>query len=199
VYLVGIADGATLAVEYALEHPDQVEALVLVNTTIRGYVPASISPEAWERFTEFFSHLTGATSEERVQQFIETSFSMPEYAPPADRPEVRERMRTIATENSQRILAAVKVPGGVERRAHAWLEPSAFDRLSEIKIPTLIVVGEPLLLDAQQAVEALSHAIARAKVVLIPAESSLINLEQPEAFNRIVLDFLDAINQSPRQ
>jgi pimeloyl-ACP methyl ester carboxylesterase len=55
VYLVGIGDGATLAVEYALEHPSQVEALVFVGPTIRGYVPATMSPEALERFHEVFS------------------------------------------------------------------------------------------------------------------------------------------------
>jgi hypothetical protein len=32
----------------------------------------------------------------------------------------------------------------------------------------------------------------------MPAESTMIDLDQPEAFNRIVLDFLDAINQSPK-
>ena len=57
---------------------------------------------------------------------------------------------------------------GMERRAHAWLEPPAFQRLSEIHVPTLIVAGEPLLFGAPQAVEALSHAIAGARVVLMP-------------------------------
>ena len=88
----------------------------------------------------------------------------------------------------------------MERRAHAWLEPPAFHRLSDIQVPALIVAGEPLLFGAQQAVEALSRAIAGAKVVLMPGgESTMINLDQPEAFNRIVLDFLDAINRPPRQ
>ena len=102
-YLVGIADGATLAVEYALEHPDQVEALVLVNTSIRGYVPETISPKAAERFNDVFSQVTGATPDERLQQFIEAGMSLPEYA--HSRPESLERMRTIATEYGQRVLA----------------------------------------------------------------------------------------------
>jgi len=193
-YLVGIADGATLAVEYALDYPHQVKALVLVGPTIRGYVPATISPEALESFNEFFSHVTGATLEERLQQFIETSFSMPEYSPA--RPEARERARTIATEYAQRLLAD---PTWTERRQHVWLEPPAFQRLSEIHVPTLMVVRGPLMLGAQQTVEALSQAIAGAKVVTMPAESTMINMDQPEVFNRIVLDFLDAINQPPKQ
>jgi pimeloyl-ACP methyl ester carboxylesterase len=193
--LVGAGDGATLAVEYALDYPQQVEALVFVGPSIRGYMPATISPEAVERFNEVFSHVTGATPEERMQQFIEAGMGLPEYA--RSRPEVRERMRTIATEYTQRILA--DLIGWMEWSAHAWLEPPAFQRLSEIHVPTLIVEPEPLEFNAPQRVEALSHAIAGAKAVTMPAESSLINLDQPEAFNRIVLDFLDAINQSPKQ
>jgi pimeloyl-ACP methyl ester carboxylesterase len=202
-YLVGIADGATLAVEYALEHPHQVEALVLVNTSVRGYVPATISSEARARLAEVFSQMLqpalnpspDVTLEERTQQFIEFGMSLPENS--LERPEARERMRIMATEYAQRILA--DLAGSMQRREHAWLEPPAFQRLSELHVPTLIVVGGQLPFDAPQAVEALSRAIAGAKVVLMPTESTMINLEQPEAFNRIVLDFLDAIDQSPKQ
>src|SRR5262249_26692064 len=103
-YLVGLADGANLAVEYCLDSPHQVEALVLVGPAIRGYVPAlsPLSPEAQERFNDVFSHVTGVTPEERLQQFIEAGMSLPEYA--HSHPETRERMRTIATEYTQRIL-----------------------------------------------------------------------------------------------
>jgi pimeloyl-ACP methyl ester carboxylesterase len=194
-YLVAIIDGATVAVEYALEYPDQVEVLVLVGPNIRGYEPETVSPEAWDRFAEFFSHLTGATPEERMQQFIETSFSMPEYAPPADRPEVRERMRTIVTEYTQRLLAN---PTWAERRQHVWLEPPVFQRLSELRVPILIVMGTPLQFNAPKYLVALTQAIAGAEVALLPTgESNWINLD--EAFNRIVFDFLDANSQPPKQ
>ena len=44
------------------------------------------------------------------------------------------------------------------------------------------------------------HArLAGARVVVMTKESTMINLDQPDELNRIVLDFLDAINQSPNQ
>jgi pimeloyl-ACP methyl ester carboxylesterase len=132
---------------------------------------------------------------ERLQQSIETSMSLPGLSP-TDRPEARERVRTMATEYGQRLLAD---PGGMKWRQHAWLEPPVFQRLSELRVPTLILVGGPLMFEAPQAVEALSRAIPGARVVLMPAESTMINLDQPEAFNRIILDFLDGINHPPRQ
>ena len=198
-YLVGIEDGANLAVEYALDYPNQVEALVLVAPSIRGYVPATMSPEAQARVAEVFSHMTGATPEERMQHFIEAGMSMPGYAPSVERSEARERMRTIVTEHTQRLLASAQEPGWRERHRQAWLEPPAFQRLSEIHVPTLIVVRGPLGLDAPQYIDALSRAIAGARVMVMPAESTMINMDQPEAFNRLVLNFLDEINQSPKQ
>ena len=198
-YLVGIADGANLAVEYALNYPHQVEALVLVTPSIRGYIPATVSPEAQARMAEVFSHMTGATPQERIQHFIEAGMNNPEYAPPVERSKARERLRTIVTEQAQRILASAQEPEYSERHRQAWLEPPAFQRLAEIHVPTLIVVRGPLVRDAPQYIDALSRAIAGARVVVMPAESTMINLDQPEAFNRLVLDFLDAINRPPKQ
>jgi 3-oxoadipate enol-lactonase len=198
-YLVGIADGATLAVEYALEHPHKVEVLILVNTSVRGYVPETISPEDRARLAEVFSQMLepalnpspDVTLAERMKQFIEFGMSLPENA--LDRAEARERARTMATENAQRLLAEPELG---HLRAHAWLEPPAFQRLAELHVPTLILVGGPMLLGAPKAVEALSRAITGAQLVLMPAESTMINLNQPEAFNGIVLDFLEASNQA---
>ena len=50
------------------------------------------------------------------------------------------------TEFAQRILA--DLAGWMERRQHVWLEPPAFQRLSEIHVPTLIVVRGPLEFNA---------------------------------------------------
>ena len=151
-YVVGIADGANLAVEYALDYPNQVEALVLVAPSIRGYIPATVSPEAQARMAEVFAHMTGDTPEERLQHFIEAGMSNPEYAPPVERSEARERLRTIVTEHTQRLLASAQEPGYSERRRQAWLEPPAFQRLSEIHVPTLIVVRGPLKFEMPRSI-----------------------------------------------
>lgn len=189
--LVSIADGATVAVEYALEYPDQVEALVLVApTSIRGYIPASISNEAWAQLAELFSHLTGATDKERLQQMFEFGINMPGFAPAAASPEAHERLRTMATEYYQRLSACEDLQGWYQQQQQAWLTPPAFERLSEIHVPTMILVKGPLGPDAQLYMNALTQAIAGARVVVMPAESTYLNMEQPQLFNQLVLDFL---------
>jgi 3-oxoadipate enol-lactonase len=194
-YLVGFLEGAGVAVEYALEYPEQIGALVLVGPLIRGYVPATVSEEGLARVAEGFSLMfRGATPEERMDNFIEAGMSMPGSASSADWPEARERQRTMATEYAQRLLASAQVPGWQEGwfhwRQQAWLEPPAFQRLAEIQVPTLILEHGPLGPDAQQRTTALAQAIANATVVVLQADSSNITMEQPERFNQVVLDFL---------
>jgi pimeloyl-ACP methyl ester carboxylesterase len=192
-YLVGILEGAGVAVEYALEYPDHVGALVLVEPLIRGYMPATVSEEDQARIAEGFSLMfRGATLEERMHNFIEAGISMPGSASGADWPEARERQRTMATEQAERLLAVAHAPGWQEGwgrwRQQAWLEPPAFQRLSEIGVPTLIIRHGPLGSGAQQHTTALTQALANATVAVLPAD--FITMEQPERFNQLVLDFL---------
>jgi 3-oxoadipate enol-lactonase len=63
-------------------------------------------------------------------------------------------------------------------------------RLSEIKIPTLIIVGEEDPGTPVAASEAMHKRIPDSKLVVLPAAAHLSNVEQADAFNRTVLDFL---------
>jgi pimeloyl-ACP methyl ester carboxylesterase len=62
--------------------------------------------------------------------------------------------------------------------------------LSAIRVPTLVIVGEedPTTPPAEAA--AIAAAIPGAKLVRIPGAGHLSNLEQPEAFNAAVREFM---------
>ena len=64
------------------------------------------------------------------------------------------------------------------------------DRLDEIKVPTLILVGDRDQPDVMEIAEVLEDEIAGAKRVEIEHAAHLINFERPREFNRAVLDFL---------
>ncbi|MBI3457080.1 MAG: alpha/beta fold hydrolase [Candidatus Rokubacteria bacterium] len=74
--------------------------------------------------------------------------------------------------------------------------PSVFDlgeRLAQLRVPTLIVTGdedEPCL----EPGVFMKRQIPSAGLVVIPKSGHTINLEEPEAFNRAVLDFLTAVD-----
>ncbi len=73
--------------------------------------------------------------------------------------------------------------------------PSIFDlgdRLERCEVPTLIVTGdedEPCLEPALF----MKRTMPRAGLVVIPKSGHTVNLEEPEAFNRAVLDFLTTV------
>jgi 3-oxoadipate enol-lactonase len=64
------------------------------------------------------------------------------------------------------------------------------DRLCEIKTPTLIIVGEDDPGTPVAASKAMHKRIPDSKLVVLPSAAHLSNVEQTDAFNRTVLDFL---------
>jgi 3-oxoadipate enol-lactonase len=67
------------------------------------------------------------------------------------------------------------------------------DRLSEIKIPTLILVGEEDPGTPVAASEAMHKRIQNSKLVIIKDARHLSNVEQPEVFNANLLTFLKSL------
>ncbi len=65
------------------------------------------------------------------------------------------------------------------------------NRLPGIHMPTLILVGEEDPGTPVSAAEAIHERIKNSKLVIIPSARHLSNVEQPEAFNSALLDFLN--------
>jgi len=76
------------------------------------------------------------------------------------------------------------------------MRPSIYeltDRMAKLEVPTLIMTGdedEPCLDPSIH----MKRTIPMAGLVIIPKSGHTINLEEPEAFNRAVLDFLTAVD-----
>jgi len=73
------------------------------------------------------------------------------------------------------------------------LEPAAIFRLAEIHVPTLIVVGDGDVPDILVQADLLEQGIAGAQKVVIPGVAHVPNMERPQDFNRIVLNFLSPL------
>ncbi len=68
--------------------------------------------------------------------------------------------------------------------------PDSTPTLAEITVPTLVITGaEDTLIPVKEA-EAMRDAIRGARLVSIPSAAHLANLEQPDAFNAAVREFL---------
>ena len=74
-----------------------------------------------------------------------------------------------------------------------WAEPAAIDRLEEIVTPALVVIGGLDLLDLRMQGEALAERLPNATRLDMPESGHVPNMENPEKFNKAVLDFLQGL------
>ena len=66
------------------------------------------------------------------------------------------------------------------------------DRLQELEVPTLIMIGD----EDEPCIEPsifMKRCIPRSGLVVLPRSGHAINLEEPDMFNRAVLDFLTSV------
>ena len=81
----------------------------------------------------------------------------------------------------------IPVPEGVEEQE---LLPLAIERLAEIHVPTLIIVGEQDVPEFIELADIVAQGINGAEKVMIAGVAHLPSMEKPTLFNSIVLDFL---------
>ncbi len=91
-------------------------------------------------------------------------------------------MRTLITTMLERELEP-----GVEA---SQLDPLAVERLDEINVPTLVIIGDGDVHEIVRTADLLAQSIAGARKVVIPNVAHVPNLERPEEINQLVLDFL---------
>jgi 3-oxoadipate enol-lactonase len=71
-----------------------------------------------------------------------------------------------------------------------WPEPPPEARLGEIGVPALVVVGSEDLDDMHAISGRIAAELPDARLVTIEGAGHLPALERPEAFNRLLLGFL---------
>ena len=68
--------------------------------------------------------------------------------------------------------------------------PPAIQRLSEIRKPTLLIVGEKDVPDIQAIIKLLEAGIAGSRTEVIPGAGHMPNMEAPERVNQLLKVFL---------
>src|SRR5262249_55030252 len=81
------------------------------------------------------------------------------------------------------------------RAARAAFGFSVCGALGGVRVPTLVVVGEEDRVTPPPLSADLAARIPGARLVRIPGAGHIANIERPLEFNRLVLEFLSAIEQ----
>lgn len=168
--LIGLSAGSTIALDAALAEPSRVDRLVLVGPAISGFRSGAQLP--------FAAALVAALQARDYARAGEVLLDSSVFAVPH---ESQALVRQMVIENDR----LWSVPRELMRQA----ERPALDRLGEINIPTLILIGENDLLQREEA-EMLARRVTAARLVIIPSGGHLLNLTSPEEFRAEISQFV---------
>lgn len=185
--ILGLSNGGALALDFTLEHPELVDALIVVAGGVSGLQESPVPPTPAE--IELFSQYEAA--EQRKDYDTLTELGVRAFGDGPGQPEgraetsVRERMRDMIANNYRLHSAELVEP----RR----LEPPAIGRLGEIHVPTLVIVGDLDETVTIAMMNMVAEGVVGARKVVFPGTAHMVNMEQPERFNATVMRFLEPV------
>ena len=185
--LIGASRGGTIALDFALEHPDRVSKLITVCSGPSGVeIPESkVKPAD----SEFFAKMDELEEAQRwdelceleIQAFVDGIGQPPDRVPIS----VRERVYAMNFSNYMRI--------GFDGKSKALpLKPPAAGRLDEIHVPTLVIIGDLDPSGSIAAAQYVAEHVPGAVEYSIEGVAHLPSVEKPDMFNVLVMRFLES-------
>lgn len=174
VVLCGLSMGGYIALQFALEHPERLAALVLADTR----ADADSNEAKDKRFASVKQILQGGMAG-FAPGFAKNALGATTQR---EQPALVDRVEAMMMAN--RPEHAALVLGALAARKDASAD------LGRIRCATLVLVGEEDKVTPVEAAEALAKGISGAKLRVIPRAGHFANLEQPAAFNEALAAFL---------
>lgn len=179
-YVLGASFGGAVALDFTLAYPERVSGLVLCAPNVGGYELST------EELIGFWTAEEAALERGDIEAATELNVRLwvdgPQRQPEQVDAAVRERVCDM-----QRQAFMLPVPEGIEEQE---LLPPAIERLAEIRVPTLIIVGEQDVPEFIELADIVARGINGAEKVMIVGVAHVPSMEKPALFNHIVLDFL---------
>lgn len=178
VHMMGCSMGGANAIDIALMHPSRVAKLVLVGAAVGG-------ANFGKKYPDVFAEIKAADEAHDFDAINEAEARVFLDGPRRPRGHVKGRLRELFFD-----MNATSMKSDFDSAPDEKLDPPAVGRLHEITSPTLVVIGDEDVPPVLDNVDLLMSSIKGARKVVIHDAAHLPNLEHPEEFNRLVLNFL---------
>lgn len=173
-HIVGLSLGVKVALTFVHLYPQRVASLTLCDGSLKS---RRANPETLREFVRLRQEplLQGKEPRDIAEPVARSLVS------PAAKPGALEQL----IDSMSRLHKAMYLKA-IELAVYAQDAPG----VDKIAVPTLVVVGQDDQLTPVSEAQALVDAIPGARLAVVPDAGHLVNIEQPEAFNALLLDFL---------
>jgi len=185
VHFCGLSMGGFIGMRLAARFPQLVRSLILCETSADAEPQENVAKYRRLNFVARWLGLRFVTAKVMPILFGKTSLTDPKRA--AERADWARQLGG----NRRSIWRAVN--GVINRSA-------VIDELPRIGAPTLVIVGEEDVATIPAKAERIARAIPNARLVRIPKAGHSSTVEEPQAVNAAILDFLatlPAANTAP--
>ena len=183
VHILGMSQGARVALQFALRYPDRVSSLVLQGTPAPDGFGLPWTGADRTRFDEWAT----VAREKGMDAFRRAWAAHPLMEIPAGRPEARARLtELLAGYRGGRFLSPTPPSGPVAS--------VTMDDLPRIVVPTLVLAGDSEVPFLQIVARALAYYIPNARLAFVSGGGHMVNLIEPDRYNAAILEFLAGVD-----
>lgn len=174
-HLVGLSKGGAVALDFALAYPQRTLSLVLIDTVLPGFqwseAGAARDGLVWQQ-----------ASAGGIPAAKASWLSHPLFEPAMRDTAVAARLTQIITDYSGWHF--------VNNNPEQSLNPPAAQRLHELALPLLTIVGELDTLDFRHIADHICNALPHARKLVVPGVGHMANMEAPAQVTAAIQTYL---------
>jgi len=176
-HVIGLSVGGAIAIDFAIEHPEKVEALILAAA---GTSDAAKTAENVQNLLA----LSAMTKTEGIEPVIQLVLDTPFVVSSANEL-ARKTLRQIYLDNRDVFESGFPIYS-------KWkaIDPPASQRLGDIRARTFVIRGDSDSPQYSSVADRIAAGIKGSVKAIIPGGTHFLNLEKPKEFNNAVLEFL---------
>lgn len=182
---VGCSNGGQISLDLALEQPQRFKSLTLVDSTPSGFELHGEPPRYMlEMFDAMQKGDINRSNELQIRIWLDGEHREPEQVDSTLRKKALE-MNRISVSQSTFFIA--------DTQPINPLDPPAITQLESVKCPSLVIAGALDHPEVLRAADEMAKRIPNAQKTIIASTGHVPSYEQPDAFVKLLLDFLGSV------